>query len=245
MSPKYALRYTIVILCCMLLMVTGSTVGYLTQSGISERLEILSLLLPQLAVLLASSCVFVNKQNILKILEQMKRTQHSEYILQRTNTFVKDKVIWYIIMTYTTGLLAVIPPLLYFSRSTSISDKNSFLSPYWFSCGDQSQKSHTILKTICWPVRTKIQLLLSNVIQGFIVMLLISTNCARMILHIVSIKELLVHVEILITMIYDFNSLNSEDHITDGKSKNKDIEQEQYKCDQLVEIIKYQQFIKR
>lgn len=251
--PDYQIKYAIGLLCFTTFLTIGCIVGFLSCHGVGNKLTTFSATSAMIAMNLIFVDIFAKRGNVIKLLANLKESKkYRNYILCYANITMKRRIIWYIVAMMLLALISILPVIYDYLQGSSISDKYSLLIPFWYSCGDNYHTKSFISKIGCFRVQTKIALLISNAVQGCLATIMYLIPCSTIIIYSVLVNELLAHVHMFKSSV---RSLNASMNQFDTESRKWDFstlrttlnkhQHEQYVWEQFIQIIKYQQFIKR
>lgn len=248
-NPSYGTVYIIMLLCCKIFAVIGGVIGFFACRGMAQKIEIFAILFPQIIAIGICIDVYTKRESLQKLLITLKENEFRTHVLQYVDTILKNKLIWYNIAMMVLITIGLTPPVIYYIfQGGPISDKKSFVMPYWYSCGDNNSTT----TSLCFRVRSYGLLLLSNAFQLTIGTFYCGCGCCASIIYSILFNLLLAHGKVLKYAIHDLKETMDEFHQYSKKCKSNTLKtrfiMSQYERtinDQFILIIKNQQFIRR
>lgn len=247
-NQQSAITYAVFVSAAISFCIFGTAVGFFTGTEVVTKLETLVTFAPQVTTFINYLNIFSSRKKLLALLQKIKgNEERANVIINRTNVIVKRRLINFLLLLVLLSAGISLPNLILSFCHTTITDKNSFAVPFWFSCGDG--KSNGIWRFVCWNVNSKRELLLANTIASVILGIMFVINCSTFSLYSVIVNELRTHVEQLKIEMTAFT--NNYDKVVSDVSKKRGcirdhVAQVDKKDNQnFQKVIKYQQFIRR
>lgn len=249
-NENYRSAYFIVHVSLTVFLILGTIIGSFTNHNLFDRIEILSISVSLTTTLALFLEAFASRKNIMKLLVVLKKEkQYTELIIHQTDVIVREKGIKIAILLLLLAALSIAPPIFFSLYDTTITDKYSLVLPFWYSCGDS--ENHIIFQVFCTKVNTKVELMISNMIQLSIGTMTYVPCIAPMLLYSVTIIELLMQVKIfkcqtqqLTVLMNMYEAVRQSGTISDRQEMEKSLYEELIEQD-FLEIIKYLQYLKR
>ncbi|XP_065222508.1 uncharacterized protein LOC135847051 [Planococcus citri] len=241
---NYAIYSTIFILFSAF-SILGNIIGFLNVTGTVDKLEALVAITSQLNGVLLYLGVHRYRKQILQLFIKLEEKQpNTDAIPNRTEVFVKIKLIWFSVALGISTTLFVASSLITYFMEDKISDKHSLLIPFWFSCGDPNFN-----RVLCWETSTKDDLLAKNIILFGVVNTQIFAYISSFVSFGINVGQLEMHLQNIEKRVDRLNSEADEAETAINGAEKLGIELSEIHVDeddfhrQFLEIIKYQQFL--
>lgn len=251
-NTKYSITYLIVVSCYMIFHSIGFVIGIQACNGAVEKIEVLSLFIPQINIYLAFLCMFNSKKLLVRLLKRIESNEFGDYVISQTDITITTKIIQWIMLMIAGPIFVAILSIIYvLLPHVPISDRNSLMMPYWFSCRNENSKKEGFLTSLCYSVNTKSELMVLNTILFLACTSFIIYYASLYFVYILLIVELIKLMEIfkikLSRLIANMNSCRKV-KVKDRDSYRNKKKIEQFNIlvrEEFVDIVKYQQFLQR
>lgn len=255
-SKKLSILYSSIYTFCLIIGLCGSAIGFLNTVGPTGRIESLEIF----CITFANCCIYVtsllSRGKIKKLLNTLQGETCicSHNILQQAGEFVNAKILLlifiYLILTFLFVFPSVIMVLIFRHQFAPESDENLEIIPYWYSCG--SSERDRVVESVCWRVESKLGYFLKNCIELPVCIIEYFASNYAIVLYCIVMAEFWIHTRIFkakiefLTKYSEWFDVKYQNLEMDVGLKNIILEDHYMNMnDQLLGIIKYQQFLKR
>lgn len=227
----------------------GMIVGLATTSDVIERAIQFSQITTQL------NCIFMMlyfkssmkpvRKLISKLRQNRTRWLEAEQVMEQfMRTFVLK-----VFVAYYVAIFVIVTPLFVAQlRTSEISEKYSYVTPFWYSCGTIED---SIFRIFCRKVETGFELLLSNIAQAFMYYCTLHALIMLLLFYTVLTNNVRIHAELLTERSKDmaketdrFNKLVLELEGDQDRFKESRMIFDKMLLKKLDDMLKHQQFIR-
>ena len=242
----YCVVYSIILMSCGIISIFGSIIGFYNNTEISEKIVAFVCVTAQLNGILLYIAVLIYRKRLLELFDELKKKRKNiDEILNRTEVFIKNKLIWFFATVIISGMIFIAPALIVTIFQDEFGDKNSILIPFWYSCGGRNSNG-----ILCWnvPSATRITVHGINIYVASSLSIHMFAYLLSFTLYGLVAGDLDMHMEIIRRKVDRFNKLAEESEVDEDSCFAYDgrfVEIEETLYREFLHIIKYQKFVYR
>ncbi|XP_065224387.1 uncharacterized protein LOC135848412 [Planococcus citri] len=180
---------------------------------------------------------------IAKLRENSSKWLEAEPIMEQ---FMRSVILKVFIGYYVAIIFTVAPVLAGQFNSVEVSEKYSYVTPFWYSCGTLE---HSVFRHVCWNVETHFELFWSNIAQAFLYYCTLHALIMLLLFYTILTFNVKIHAQVLTKkseqlandtyLFIELNSRNSGDNFVRMRNEfDRDI------LLKFLELLKHQQFIR-